>query len=40
MFVKRPISAAFLAASALLILVQIFARLRKSLQRRAVAMAR
>jgi len=39
-FVQRPISAAFLAASALLILGQIFVRLRKSLRGRAVAMAR
>jgi len=39
-FVQRPISAGFLAASALLILVQIFARLRRSLRGRAVVMAR
>ncbi len=32
-FVQRPISAAFLAARALLILIHIAARLRKSLQR-------
>ncbi len=39
-FVQRPISAGFIAASALLILVQLFARLRKSLRRGSVAMAR